>query len=110
MKKAVYAAIALAALTLGTTACATGSQQTLSGEVTKVIYKPKTALTGATWAAAMRTKSGEIISLSTAGGDEAELAAKVTVGSCIVVSDISSEGGNVGDPSYVKVVSQHGPC
>jgi len=34
----------------------------------------------------------------------------VTVGSCIVVSDISSEGGNVGDPSYVKVVSQHGPC
>jgi len=107
MKKA-FAVIAVAALALGTAGCSTTSKP-VSGEVTKVVYKPETFMTGATWAAAMRTKSGEIIGLTVSGGEE-ELAAKVTVGACIVVSGVSSTDSNVGNASNVKVVSRHGPC
>ena len=108
MKKTLSAVIAMVALTLAAAGCSAQSKP-VSGEVTKVVYKPATPLLGPTWAAAMRTKSGEIISLTTAV-DEEELAAKVTVGSCIVVSGIDSEGGNVHNASEVKVISQHGPC
>jgi len=112
MKKAFYVGIALVALTLGTAGCK--PPKPVSGEVTKVLYSPKTDSSDESWTAAMRIKSGEIISLTIdrGTGDKGvrELAAKVTVGACIVVLGVSNTDSDVGDPSNVTVVSQHGPC
>ena len=82
------------------TGCSTSTN--VKGIVTKVVYKPGSAMDGPTWTAAIREGNGTVIALTTAS-DEDALAAKVTVGACVIASIDS--GGNVGNQSNVQVVA-----